>query len=341
MAITTEPDQPSPPDTAPNFDGTVADQIYKMGDAVEVTLPKASGGDGPLSYSLQPTVPGLTFGMESRTLSGIPTAIGMYEMTYQVQDGDVNTSASDAATVAFTITVQPTEPPFAGTVSINPNVITDRDPTTFETLTYTGTETRLMFDRRTGVFSDTLAFLFDATFQDGLTIEMQINAEFGSREAAEAEATKYATYIGKLPTLLRANVETSWIHKGNESFGGGNRNILIHVDRAVEREIQNLLEEVLIHEAAHTSLDENHEQAPAWLSAQADDPTFISTYAREHPDREDIAESFLPYLLVRYRAERAPAALVDTINTTIPHRLEYFDLNVDGLWCPIVPEDCP
>ena len=31
---------------------------------------------------------------------------------------------------------------------------------------------------------------------------------------------------------------------------------------------------------------------------------FISEYARDHPDREDIAESFLPYLAVRYRPER-------------------------------------
>ena len=95
----------------------------------------------------------------SRTLSGTPTAAGIFEMTYQVQDGDANTSASDAATLTFTITVQPTEPPFSGTVFINPNVITDADPTTFETLTYTGTGTRLMFDRRTDRFADTPAYL--------------------------------------------------------------------------------------------------------------------------------------------------------------------------------------
>ena len=69
--------------------------------------------------------------------------------------------------------------------------------------------------------------LFDATYRDGLTIEMQVNAEFGSREAAEPEAAKYVAYIGKIPTLLRVNVETAWIHRGDEDFGGGNSNILI------------------------------------------------------------------------------------------------------------------
>jgi hypothetical protein len=244
----------------------------------------------------------------------------------------------------------PSEPPYPGTVFINPNVITDTDPTAFETLTYTGTETRLMFDRRTDTFADTLAYLFDATYRDGLTIEMQVNAEFGSREAAEVQAEKYAAYIGKLPTLLRANVETSWIHRGDEAWGGGNRNILIHTDRGEQWENGdyvpggpgNYVEEALLHEGVHTSLDETHRAAPGWLTAQDADPTFISTYARDYPAREDLAESFVPYMIVRYRADRASARMVGTINVTISNRIAYFDAELEGSsWCPVVPDDCP
>ena len=51
-----------PSDTAPAFAVTVADQTYTEGEAVSpLTLPVASGGNGTLSYSLAPTVPGLTF----------------------------------------------------------------------------------------------------------------------------------------------------------------------------------------------------------------------------------------------------------------------------------------
>ena len=51
-----------PSDTAPTFAVTVADQTYTEGEAVSpLTLPEASGGNGTLSYSLAPTVPGLTF----------------------------------------------------------------------------------------------------------------------------------------------------------------------------------------------------------------------------------------------------------------------------------------
>ena len=50
--------------------------------------------------------------------------------------------------------------------------------------------------------------------------------------------------IGKLPKLFRKEVETVWIHKGNEDFGGGNNNLLIHHERGLEYEKSGFLEEV-------------------------------------------------------------------------------------------------
>ena len=97
-------------DTAPSFTGSVADQSYTEGEAITaLTLPSASGGEGTLSYSLQPTVPGLTFNTATRVLSGTPTTDGTYSMSYKVEDGDANTAASDADVLTFTITVQEPE----------------------------------------------------------------------------------------------------------------------------------------------------------------------------------------------------------------------------------------
>ena len=106
-----EPDDPSgatgPPDTAPAFAGSVADQTYTVDEAISpLTLSAASGGNGSLSYSLTPAVPGLVFAAATRTLSGSPTSAGTYAMTYQAVDG-----ASDAASLTFTITVQPAPTP--------------------------------------------------------------------------------------------------------------------------------------------------------------------------------------------------------------------------------------
>ena len=216
-------------------------------------------------------------------------------------------------------------PPFGGTIFIDPDIITAVDPTTFQSLSAAGQEIRTMFDRRASGWIDVSAYLFNATFDDGLTAEIQVNPEFGSVAAAEAQALLYAEVIGRLPTGLRTDVETVWIHEGVEPFGGGNNNLLIHVGQADLYVADGILEETFVHEAAHTSLDAAHASSAGWLAAQAADPTFISTYARDNRDREDIAESFVPYLAVRFRSDRISQTLQNTILATMPNRIAYFD----------------
>ncbi|MCZ0952025.1 MAG: putative Ig domain-containing protein, partial [Rhodospirillaceae bacterium] len=78
------------------------DQSYTVGTAISaLTLPEASGGDGPLTYSLSPEVPGLTFNATTRRLTGMPTAAGTYDMTYRVRDTD-----GDSDSLTFTIMVE-------------------------------------------------------------------------------------------------------------------------------------------------------------------------------------------------------------------------------------------
>ena len=82
-------------------DGGPADQSYMTGTAIDtLTLPTGSGGDGILTYSLSPTVPGLSFDPATLRLSGTPSAVGAYAMTYTVRDDD-----GDTDTRNFTITV--------------------------------------------------------------------------------------------------------------------------------------------------------------------------------------------------------------------------------------------
>ena len=111
-------------------------------------------------------------------------------------------------------------PPFGGTIFIDPDIISESDPTTFVSLSYAGTGTRQMYDRRSG-WVTLEPFLFPAEYDDGLTIEIQVNPEFGTWENAQTYAQKYAEVIGKLTTELRKDVKTSWIHRGDEPFGGG------------------------------------------------------------------------------------------------------------------------
>ncbi len=228
---------------------------------------------------------------------------------------------SDSSTVS-----NPTSPPpFSGTIFIAPEIITSSDSTSYLSIVDMGQGDRTMFDRRVDGFVEVNAYLFQATFDDGLSAEVQVNPEFGSSSLALMEAEKYAEVIGRLPTALRLDVETVWIHKGTQPFGGGNNNLLIHVGQADLYLADGILEETLVHEAAHTSLDSAHAAAPGWLEAQSADNSFISTYAADFSSREDIAESFVPYLAVRYRSDRISAELNDVILRTIPNRISYFD----------------
>ena len=220
------------------------------------------------------------------------------------------------------------DPPYAGTVWIDPDIITPSDPTALVSVTDAGRGERRMFDRRVGDWITIDAYLFMARFDDGLTAEIQVNPEYDSASVAMAEASKYGRVVGQIPTVLRTNVETVWIHKGNQPLGGGNDNILIHTDHAENSIARGFLEEELVHEAAHTSLDPpwmGIVDAAEWRVAQTADGNFISDYARDHPEREDIAESFLPYLAVRYRSARVSRPYVRKTLEAMPNRIAYFD----------------
>ena len=213
-----------------------------------------------------------------------------------------------------------------GTLFVDPDIVTPEDPSVFAAVSYAGRANRVMFDRRLADWVEREAFLFNATYEDGFEVEIQVNPEFETEEAAMAEARKYGWLIGQLPRVLRGpDLQTVWIHRGNEDFGGGNNNLLIHTGRAVEYEGQGILEEVFLHEGAHTSLDPHHKDSEEWLAAQAADGGFISVYARDFPNRDDLAETFPMWFAVRFREDRISARLATTIRSRIPHRLAYLD----------------
>jgi hypothetical protein len=84
------------------------------------------------------------------------------------------------------------------------------------------------------------------------------------------------------------------------------------------------LEETLLHEAAHTSLADYNLSAD-WKAAQQADNNFVSVYARDNPEREDVAESYVAYVAVRYRAARISKADADKIVQAMPNRIAFFD----------------
>ena len=226
------------------------------------------------------------------------------------------------------------EPPFDGTIFISGDIITSSDPTLFDSLEYKGTGARQMYDRRNGgAWINIEPYLFETNFKDGLQTEIQINPEF-TLDDAKLEANKYAVLIGQLPAALRKDVQTMWIHKGEEAYGGGNNNLLVHTGMSKVYEnywTGNIIEETLIHEATHTSIDTYHypgreTDGAAWINAVSkDDGCYISTYAKDYPYREDLAELMPLYVAVRYFPERISSEIRDKILSCNFNRITYLD----------------
>jgi hypothetical protein len=230
---------------------------------------------------------------------------------------------------------------------VSTTVITSTDRSTTVSTTYVGQFPRTLYDRRPNNWVTVNAYVFNTVFDDGLQTEIAVNPEFGLT-GATAQANKYGTEIGRLPNVLRSGVEMVGIHAGVYPFGGGlvdlsHRGITVHTgqgDQYATYPAGSVLEEALLHEATHAKLQSRSNTA-GWLAAQAADPEYISTYARDSVDTqgihtEDIAESFLPWLAVRYQRDRISQSTYNTITATIPHRLDYFDNQSFNMY-PFVP----
>ena len=123
-----------PPDTAPTFAPMVepGDHSLVAGQAIAVlTLPAAEGGNGDLTYSLAPDVPGLGFDARTRQLSGTPSQPGTHAMTYSVADED-----GDTDILPFTIRVREPEPPDLVVESLS---VSNTEPTAGTSLTLDAT----------------------------------------------------------------------------------------------------------------------------------------------------------------------------------------------------------
>ena len=219
-------------------------------------------------------------------------------------------------------------PPFSGTVWVTPDILGPDDPTSFGSVTHTGRGMREIFDRRSNSWIMVNAYLFEVQFGEQ-TVEWQFNPEFGSADAAQAEIEVFGPAMGRLPAALLSNLQEVEVNAGLGAFGGNSYNgsILIHTEDPGTRTAirEGFLEEVFMHEGAHASLDPDHGDSPGWRAAQQSDIVSISDYARDYPDREDVAETILPYFAIRYKPERLTASLRWLMTMTTPNRLAYFD----------------
>jgi hypothetical protein len=214
------------------------------------------------------------------------------------------------------------DPLIHGTIFLSPDIITEEDGSALESIEPAGLEVRNMYDRRVREMVDAEAWLFDVVWNDGLCSQFQVNAELGELEDAQAVAEQYALAVGRLPGYLRRELVEVTVQPGDHLFAGGAGGIVIHTGAVAEGYIADgILEETLAHEAAHASLDPLLSESEAWLDAQAADGAFISEYAQDHPAREDVAETVVPWIAVCCGESRVDADTEAAIRRLAGNRL--------------------
>lgn len=323
--------------------------------AISVSARDPQGGSATLSFALTvegftlsgtvsdgrkraPVLAGVPVWVEGSRADAVPTGA---DGQYRLPDlwGTVSVSVAADGYVPRTVEIEVDTdrtfdlvlehtgiPPYPGTSWITPRMIEPSDPTSLLSVTYAGRADRSVFDRRVGSHETINVFRFEAEYADRV-VDFEVNPEFGSPDAARAEVDRYAAPLGRLPTELLSRLRDFEIHGGDEPAGGNSeiRHILIHTVAGQRWLRQGFLEEVLMHEGVHAALDDAHREAPGWREAQREDGVFISDYARDFPEREDLAESFGPWFALRYVPHRLTEEERWAIATTMPNRLAYFD----------------
>lgn len=214
-----------------------------------------------------------------------------------------------------------------GTVFITSRAITKDSPSDFLAIDFTGIEARETYDRRVESWVTLDSWIFTASYQCGRPeVEVVVNPEFSEAEALE-QATLFARVVGQMPIGARVGVDEIWVHDGIGAAGGGNNAINVHTEE-ISRELQ-WIEEIFVHEGGHTSLDYfwgGVVDETLWEEAVASDGQFISKYAADYPDREDIAESYGAFLIwALYRDYGLFPESAAGIEAKIPARLAYFE----------------
>jgi len=105
-----------------------------------------------------------------------------------------------------------------------------------------------------------------------------------------------------MPKILRRDVDELNINKGVELFAGRGRQVMVHTgysEQIYEKRYGHILDETMMHEAAHTSMDAQIILTKKWADAVQEDGKYISNYARDHPLRESVAETYVVWFATR------------------------------------------
>ncbi len=211
-------------------------------------------------------------------------------------------------------------------VSNDLEFIRSDDPGVFDCIRYDGQfRTEMPGKSPGGLFADSV-FVFSAEYTDGTSVEIWVHPDVGSKRDARELALQAAEPVGKLPTIMRSLLDHVVIHKGNRNaFSEHLGRFFVLYSRNMATRIRNHdLEETVFHESAHATLDHPWAKSARWRNAQRADGAFITRYARNKPQGEDLAESALFAWTLLIHPGRLPERVEREVRSIMPNRLEFF-----------------
>lgn len=213
-------------------------------------------------------------------------------------------------------------PPYDGTVFIDENMIVDSDPSSSSgDFNFIGKKCRTLWDGGWKQYPDTQ--VFEVFFSDGVRTEIWV-APTINRGKAKRMVRETAFYLGQVPQFLRRGMRVVMIAKGNDGFGGNLDGHINFYDKSFDEfKEDGFITEVLIHEGAHSTLDINYYGWGRWERAVRRDGGFISNYAEDYPEREDVAETVSAWLGRKLKLFKKKDR--SKIKEQIPNRLEVFN----------------
>ena len=169
-ATATPTQTPTPMPSFPAIPPGKYDTDYPVGTSTDpLGLPEAVGGSGTFTYSLSPDVPGLSFDTTTRVLSGTPSSVGEYPMTYTAKD-----SAPDMGTTTLMFTIV-----------VSPSAVSNFQAT----LSSDGAEIKLTWDQIAGVSGYDIERQSRSEMDGTFTPDMDFG--HGGTETVLANATEY------------------------------------------------------------------------------------------------------------------------------------------------------
>jgi hypothetical protein len=225
------------------------------------------------------------------------------------------------------------EPLFPNSVVSNDlDFIHDDDPGPSVCLEYDGTSRAEMADKRHDTLFADDVHIFRAVYADGTGIGIWVHPAVGDRAAARALAEPVMQAVAKLPRPMRERLNHVVIHEGDETAFAEDvgRFFVLYSDNIRSRISTHDLQETVFHESVHATLDVPYASSAEWKAAQAADANFITEYAAENPDKEDLAESALFAWAVLNYPGRLPRDVEDAVKALMPNRLNFFEALLSG-----------